>query len=95
MKKKILAALMCVVLSLHCIACGTTYQKATGEVYAATTYGGGYFNTIVEWTYLSTVYRIVYAVDTNVKYLIASSGYKFGITPLYNADGTLQTYEAK
>ncbi len=25
--------------------------------------------------------------------IIIVSGYKFGITPLYNADGTLQVYE--
>lgn len=38
-------------------------------------------------------YKIAYAKDTKVKYLIIVSGYKFGITPLYNADGTLQVYE--
>lgn len=27
------------------------------------------------------------------KFIIIVSGYKFGITPLYNADGTLQVYE--
>lgn len=32
------------------------------------------------------------AKDTKVKYFIAKSGYKFGITPLYNADGTVQVY---
>lgn len=38
-------------------------------------------------------YYIVYAKDTKVKYFIERTGYQFGITPLYNADGTLQIYE--
>lgn len=35
-----------------------------------------------------------YATDDSIcgNYIIVS-GYKFGITPLYNADGTLQVYE--
>ena len=42
---------------------------------------------------ITLYYKIAYAKDTKVKYLIIVSGYKFGITPLYNADGTLQVYE--
>ena len=38
------------------------------------------------------IYRIVYANDTKVKYLILSGGNRYGITPLYNSDGTLQVY---
>lgn len=38
-------------------------------------------------------YQFVYAKDTKVKYVIATSHYQAGITPLYNADGTLQLYE--
>ena len=38
-------------------------------------------------------YYIVYANDTKVKYFVKWTGYQFGITPLYNADGTLQIYE--
>lgn len=40
-------------------------------------------------------YRIVYAHDTKVKYFIYTAGRRYGITPLYNADGTLQVYEEK
>lgn len=36
---------------------------------------------------------MVYANDTKVKYLMVNTGYAIGITPLYNADGTLQLYE--
>lgn len=53
---------------------------------------GNYFTLITEWDDSGAIYRIVYAKDTKVKYFIAKSGYKFGITPLYNADGTVQVY---
>lgn len=35
----------------------------------------------------------MYANDTKVKYFVRQYGYEFGISPLYNADGTLQIYE--
>lgn len=40
-------------------------------------------------------YTIVYAKDTKVKYLIYRTTYGAGITPLYNADGSLQIYEGE
>lgn len=55
----------------------------------------GYFTKIIEWGSLGNEYSIVYANDTKVKYLIAIDGYRYGITPLYNADGTLQIYEGE
>lgn len=77
-----------------CTACGTTYQEAISEEYATDdSLCGNYFTIITEQDDASEYYKIVYAKDTKVKYLIIVSGYKFGITPLYNADGTLQVYE--
>lgn len=35
---------------------------------------------------------VVYANDTKVMYMLYASKYGGGITPLYNADGTLQIY---
>lgn len=73
--------------------CGTTYQEATGQTESNTSddFRNGYFTVITEW---GGGYRIVYANDTKVKYLIINrSQYMSGITPLYNADGTLQIYE--
>lgn len=37
--------------------------------------------------------KIVYANDTKVKYMMFREGYRGGITPLYNTDGSLQVYE--
>lgn len=92
MKKQILIVALAVVM-VHLAGCGTTYQEATGQTESNTggDFGNGYFTVITEW---GSGYRIVYANDTKVKYLIMSrSQYMSGITPLYNADGTLQIYE--
>lgn len=91
MKKKLLGIVLCGMLVLSCVGCGTSYQEATNTDYTKD-YGGGYFTLLTEWNGSEANYRIVYANDTKVKYLICSSGYKYGITPLYNTDGTLQIY---
>lgn len=90
MKKKILALLITCTISLSCIGCGLTYQEVTDNVSTENDYGNGYFTVISEWG--MGEYRIVYANDTKVKYLVVSRGYHYGITPLYNADGSLQIY---
>lgn len=93
MKKKILGFLLCGMLAC---GCGKTYQEATTAApVAAEDYCNGYFTVIAEWYDVNGTYCIAYAKDTKVKYLISESGYKFGITALYNADGTLQIYEEK
>lgn len=95
MKKRILSVALVVVMTVCLTACGTTYQEATGQTESdsASDYGNGYFTVITKWENASYTYRIVYANGTKVKYLAITGGCRFGITPLYNADGTLQIYE--
>ena len=79
-----------------CLAgCGATYQEATGQTESNTggDFGNGYFTVIAEWSDVNYDYKIIYANDTKVKYLVMSAQTRSGITPLYNADGTLQIYE--
>lgn len=86
--KKIIAILgICMLLT----GCGTKYDDA--ETTSEEAYGG-YFTMIKEWGGNGdSIYQIVYANDTKVKYFIWKSGYyKGGMTPLYNADGSLQVY---
>lgn len=93
MKKRLLIAALAIMMVVCLVGCGTTYQEATGQTESSTkdSFGNGYFTVITEW---GSGYRIVYANDTKVKYLIINrSQYMSGITPLYNADGTLQIYE--
>ena len=87
MKRIIVILCVCLLLT----GCGTKYEDA--EDILKTT-GGGYFTLIKEWNGTEGgLYEMVYANDTKVKYLIWKCGYKGGITPLYNADGSLQVYE--
>lgn len=93
-RKMICIAAITLIACFACTACGTTYQEAVSEEYATdNSICGNYFTTITEWDDATAYYKIAYAKDTKVKYLIITSGYKFGITPLYNTDGTLQVYE--
>lgn len=89
-----------VAVCLISVSCGNnithTYQDATEQAESEyeKTICGGYFVVITSWgpDGINDSYYIVYAQDTNVKYFITRTGYWFGITPLYNADGTLQIY---
>lgn len=93
-RKMICIATVTLMACFACTACGTTYQEAVSEEYATDdSICGNYFTTITEWDDTTAYYKIAYAKDTKVKYLIIVSGYKFGITPLYNADGTLYGFK--
>lgn len=94
MKKKILTSLLVLVLSVSCVGCGPTYQEVTGQVESNNkSFADGYFTIITEWG--NNCYYIVYANDTKVKYFVKWSSHNFDITPLFNADGTLQIYEGE
>ena len=91
MKKKLLALALTTTLLLG--GCGSEYneENVTKEDFA-----NGYFTEINSCKDIHGNYKIVYANDTKIKYFIVSgSKYTNGITPLYNADGTLQVYEEK
>ena len=89
MRKVITILCICLLLT----GCGTRYEDAKDTSKET---GGEYFTLIKEWdggTGYNCKYEIVYANDTGVKYLIFKSYYHAGITPLYNADGSLQVYK--
>lgn len=93
MKKIII--ILCFTLLIFSTACGTTYQEAMNSDIENTDFANGYFTIITEWTDSTKGYKIVYANDTKVKYLIINGSKTLGITPLYNEDGTLQLYEVE
>lgn len=95
MKKRMIVLLTILTLMFLLTGCSkTTYQEAINKNNVED-FANGYFTAITEWNDEYGIYRIVYANDTKVKYMILTSGYKFGITPLYNEDGTLQIYDGK
>lgn len=90
MKKKLLTILLCSALLLG--GCGKTYNEA--ENIPMESFANGYFTVVKEWggNNNSTEFSIVYANDTKVMYLVWYTSYKATITPLFNADGSLQIY---
>lgn len=95
LKKKILSVAIVLSTVLYLAGCGKTYQEATGhtESESGEDFAKGYFTVVSKWGDSISTYYIVYAKDTKVKYFIKWHSSQWGITPLYNADGTLQIYE--
>ena len=90
LKNKIILLMACMVLCLCFTSCNRNYSNANECIESVC---GDYFVQIKKWADFSGLFSIVYAKDTKVKYLIWRTSYKGSITPLYNADGSLQVYE--
>lgn len=87
MMKRILCTIMILAISLSLCGCGTEF---TDPDYNATITDSEYFKSeIVEYT--NTGY-IIRDVKTNILYIIIDGYNGTMIMPLYNVDGTLQTY---
>ena len=97
MKKKILAVIAAGLICVSVAGCeDISYQEAINNMSDSNNeFCGNYFTTLIEWAGGGGKCRIVYANDTKVKYFISTSGYHFGITPLYNADSTVQIYDGE
>ena len=95
MKKKLIVLITIFTVLLSLVGCGYTYEEAVeaNEIFI----GNGYFTGVKKWTSSDsgTTYYVVYANDTNVMYFVMQGNYESGITPLYNADGSLMIYEGK
>lgn len=92
MKKKLIALFMiCCFIFVPLVGCATINYQQSFEP-DNDSMGDGYFTTVKQWGGASFIYRIVYANDTKVMYFVMSGNTRSGITPLYNADGTLQIY---
>ena len=92
--KKIIVLFITIILLMSLCACGRTYEEANTKSQG---FREGYFTVIKTWgdsfEYGSSY--IVYANDTKVMYYIEWSTHGRAITPLYNADGTLQIYQGE
>ena len=96
MKNKIaLILVLCTIALVLCSCSSIPYDEAkVSDTYA---FSNGYFTVIKEWDggVNFPLERIIYANDTGVMYYVYAYNYYGGITPLYNADGTLQIYEGE
>ena len=88
----ILAALL--ILSICLAGCGVQYNEAQSEM-SDTNWGQGYFTIVKKWGATGAGHMIVYANDTKVMYYVDAQSKAGGITPLFNADGTLQVYKGE
>ncbi len=94
MNKYLFILMMFVVIVLT--GCGAaTYEQATGQP-SNNDFANGYFTEVYDWNDLDNYYHVVYANDTKVMYVIIGGlQYQRGISPLYNADGSLQIYKGE
>lgn len=99
--KKLLATIILIcTLGAFTIGCDS-YTDVENQPDLNENSGGGYFTTVKKWESSDAKYAIVYANDSKVKYLIIYNPKSYtnasydssGITPLYNADGSLQVYD--
>lgn len=93
MKKKIALILVLCVMTTMLYGCSASYENVATPTNKDF---GGYFSVLKEWSdpYMG-ICKILYADDTHVMYFYFDGQYTSGLTPLYNADGTLQIYEGE
>ena len=93
MKKFFFAALLAISLLFTACNAPTTYTVASGGVseYTFT----DFFNpiTLVNITSDATSSEIIMDKNTGILYIRKMSGYQFGISPIYDSDGTVLTME--
>ena len=88
MKKKILAVALGLTLCLGMTGC------TKGDIEPESSIIGNKYIDLV------TIYRdndnnteVAYDKNTKVMYFFEQNGYHFGITPIYNSDGTVKLYD--
>ncbi len=93
MKKKILA----LTLSLALCFGVTGYSSYQSNIELSGSDINKYIDLVVV-SEDSTVFGIVevaYDRNTGVMYFVKRSGYQFGISPIYNSDGTVKLYDVE
>ena len=91
MKKKILLLTTSVILSMGLAGCASNSASNSFSCLAND------FTVVEEKesNFLGDYSQIIYDNETKVEYLIIYDGYRCGITPIYNADGTIKVYQEK
>lgn len=88
MKKKIAAIALGLLICFCMTGCGSGDITPTNNKL-----GNKYFDLVD--IYKTQFTKVSYDKNTKVMYFIKESGYAFGITPIYNSDGTLKLYEGE
>lgn len=90
MKKKIAAIVLGLSICFCMTGCESEGEDITPE---DNVLGNKYFDLVN--IYESGYTNVAYDKNTNVMYFLRSNGNSFGITPIYNSDGTLKLYDGE
>ena len=90
MKKKLLAFIATCMMCLSLIGCTATHNTENHDTLFDQFV---VIDEVTDFEYGS--FYITYDKDTMVEYYIILSGHRAGISPVYNADGTLKIYPEK
>lgn len=88
MKKKIASIALGLSICFCMTGCGSGDITPTNNKL-----GNKYFDLVDIYKTRNT--KVSYDKNTKVMYFIEESGYSFGITPIYNSDGTLKLYDGE
>lgn len=90
MKKKILAVVLGLTLCFGMTGC------SKGDIEPKSSYfANKYIDLVTIYKDDSCNAEVLYDKNTKVMYFVRCSGYQFGITPIYNSDGTVKLYDGE
>lgn len=88
MKKKILAVVLGLTLCFGVTGC------AKGDIEPESScFANKYIDLVTIYKDDNCNTEVLYDKNTKVMYFVERSGYQFGITPIYNSDGTVKLYD--
>lgn len=90
MKKKILAVALGLTLCFGMTGC------AKGDIEPESScFANKYIDLVTIYKDDNCNTEVLYDKNTKVMYFVKCSGYQFGITPIYNSDGTVKLYDGE
>ena len=90
MKKKILAIILGLTLCLGMTGC------TKGDIEPESSrLANKYIDLVTIYKDDNCDIEVLYDKNTKVMYFVKCTGYQFGITPIYNSDGTVKLYDGE
>ena len=90
MKKKILAVVLGLTLCFGMTGC------TKGDIEPeSSSFANKYIDLVTIYKDDNHNTKVLYDKNTKVMYFVIWSGYQFGITPIYNSDGTVKLYDGE
>lgn len=90
MKKKILVVLLGLTLGFGLTGCDKDDIEPESS-----NLGNKYIDLVTIYKDDNCDTEVLYDKNTKVMYFVKYTGYQFGITPIYNSDGTVKLYDGE